>query len=1238
MICPWEFSYRPLGVQLSAVGSSVICRWEVSDLSLGGQGSVVGRSGIGRWEVLEKYPNTPMSHKEILQVIQRERLKEISGTSPLACLNAMLHTNSRGEEGIFYKVPGRMGVYTLKKDIADVVKQLSEEASEDNSDNMSDTRNTESNSSGSSKAGSKGRFKETSCFLVISLGPANLQSQPSSPQSRCSSPSVSSSKLISSSQKHSKKALKQALKQQQQRNQRRQCGIPNASSPRLLLKTVKNLTDAASSKTGWELKQSERCPASPQNSTSSSSSSVKAEACHTVGSRKMSQRSSRLNARQLKRTKCEIDVETPDSILVNTNLRALINKHTFSLLPPDCQQKLLKLLPEIDQQSCMDGLLRVTSSALNNEFFTSAAQSWKERLAEGEFTPELRLRMRQEIEKEKKVEHWKEQFFENFYGEQSGLSLEESKNLTETESTSMPAKDKPRPENTESSTEAQKPSYTIEVTHKELRSREVKTLLSINHPEPESFHAEPVTESHLAPDKSSSDPKTVSVVQEEITPSAEKVVDPLPLIVDDKVKESRSSSPSSPQEPSSKEKASNESESMKVEGVVSQASEVSTQSLKRTLSSAQEVTGKKPRVAEGSPNTTTKGSPPTTALVTAQQKVPPLKIPVSRILSGPGAPSPVSPRTPHPLTPPSIRPGCTGARTLADIKAKAKLAREQRAAAAAAAGATRSGSTSRPSSSGCSSSPSPAQSLSEEFSPASSRSQSVSPEKIRSVSPVPDRIGVPSHTSLPSGAIGESDPNLVPNSSTNQFFPQKENVSVLESQITPHAANLPSLKENCVFVSVGGMQMSPLNTTAYSQKAHESPLPGTSVIKASSSIPANNPLVAQLLQGKEVPLEKILPKPPAKINVQSPQDRANQVVRASGTEKDISVNSEDLNRSRLLNYSGRPESCINKLDNNTQEKVLHVLKQRSQQSQIYQTSQFEPCPLGYPESSNDQPKFQIGLIGRKRASKPAMTGHYLLNISTYGRGSESSKRPHLANLKRENVEVEEKDAIEPKEGHHTSLKGHTNPYGMKVEQQGPLIHRAADVLGYQQCPQIKFDSQSVSCLSSKKEDDTSTRTKEIFPRLHLDTSKQGISGPHTLVDCKPEITTLQSQRSQNGQENVTGTFYGGTISMSMPHSMNPSITDSGASPTITHSNENTSEGMMSFSVTVTAIPAGHLLDQGKGENSPEQAFMEASGIEDVQSKCYCRLKAMIMCKGCGAFCHDDCIGPSKLCVSCLVVR
>lgn len=158
----------------------------------------------------------------------------------------------------------------------------------------------------------------------------------------------------------------------------------------------------------------------------------------------------------------------------------------------------------------MDGLMKLSSSALNNEFFNSAAQGWKERLSEGEdlqrqvsrflrrcfrgvgeneqiftesitcakkhetraineikitsfaiskvwilvtfekicdmfrkvsaakkrqtflylanffpstlcvageFTPEMQLRLRQELEKEKKVELWKERFFESYYGQ-----------------------------------------------------------------------------------------------------------------------------------------------------------------------------------------------------------------------------------------------------------------------------------------------------------------------------------------------------------------------------------------------------------------------------------------------------------------------------------------------------------------------------------------------------------------------------------------------------------------------------------------------------------------------------------------------------------------------------------------------------------------------------------------------------------------------------------------------------
>ncbi|XP_072545711.1 putative Polycomb group protein ASXL2 isoform X2 [Salminus brasiliensis] len=1081
--------------------------------------------------------------------------------------------------------------------------------------------------------------------------PAKLQSQPSSPQSRCSSPSVSSSKLISPSQKHSKKALKQALKQQQQRNQRRQCGISTASNPRLLLKPVKDMADSASSKSGWELKQSERCPASPQNSTSSSSSSsVKADVCHTASARKMSQRSSRLSARQLRRARCEIDVETPDSILVNTNLRALINKHTFSMLPSDCQQKLLKLLPEIDQQSCMDGLLRVTSSALNNEFFTSAAQSWKERLGEGEFTPELRLRMRQEIEKEKKVEHWKEHFFESYYGEQSGLSIEESRELTEVEGTSAPAKDINLSGRSETSNDEQKPRHTVEVCHKELRSREVKTAVTVSHPQPESVRMESASASHLASDppltSRSPDTNTASLAQESIATAVKtEPVTSNAADINAQVSEKKSNAPKPSQEAvstCSKGKDALEIESIKAEGAASSASVVTMESLKRKVSSEKEIAEKKPRISPP------EGLPLTTASVTVQQRVPPLKIPVSRILSAPSAAGQVSPRTPHPLTPPSIRPGCTGARTLADIKAKAKLAREQRAAAAAAAaGSTSRGATSGPGSAGGTSTPSPARSLSEEFSPASSRSQSVSPVKISSVSPAPEST----QTSPSSGATGQTDSGYTQHLSTNQLF-LKENRPLTGSQTTQCASN-QFIKDHCTFLSVGGMQFPPSNALAHCQIAQDTPLSGTSISKSHSLIPANNPLVTRLLQGKDVPLEKILPKPLVKMEVPSittpAQDKGNLGITTKGSGRENPVDTEDISRARvqtssgLAMISGRPGISVDKLDKDTQEQIIHVLRHRSQQSQISvsvpQPSHLEPYLLGYSDSCNNQPRFHLGHFGRKRVAKPAMAGHYLLNISTYGRGSESSKRPHLANLKRENVEGEEKEGVELSRGLQAS-SGHSNPPGVKDEQQVYLITRADDAAGYQHCPQIKSESPSFGGSSSTGEVCASTRTKETSPRTHLDvrSGKQGISGPYQSSDCHPHMTSFQSQKSHEGQEPVLGTFYGGTISMSVPHSLNSSLANTSSSPTVTCSSESANRGMMSFSVTVTAIPAGRLLDQSKGETSPEQAFMEASGMEDVQSKCYCRLKAMIMCKGCGAFCHDDCIGPSKLCVSCLVVR
>ncbi|CAH2285080.1 Polycomb group ASXL3 isoform X2 [Pelobates cultripes] len=237
------------------------------------------------------------------------------------------------------------------------------------------------------------------------------------------------SKLVSSFQQHTKKALKQALRQQQKRRNGVSMMV-NKTVPRVVLTPLKVSDEQSDSPSGSESKNGEADSSDKETKQGQKSPPGKHTSQHL-------KRLKKSGLGHLKWTKAEdIDIETPGSILVNTNLRALINKHTFASLPQHFQQYLLLLLPEVDRQMGSDGALRLSNSALNNEFFAYAAQGWKQRLSEGEFTPEMQMRIRQEIEKEKKTEVWKERFFERFYGEKSGMSREESLQLTSVQNSS----------------------------------------------------------------------------------------------------------------------------------------------------------------------------------------------------------------------------------------------------------------------------------------------------------------------------------------------------------------------------------------------------------------------------------------------------------------------------------------------------------------------------------------------------------------------------------------------------------------------------------------------------------------------------------------------------------------------------------------------------------------------------------------------------------------------------------
>nr|XP_060627809.1 polycomb group protein ASXL1 [Anolis sagrei ordinatus] len=343
--------------------------------------------------VLENHSDGPMTPKQILQVIETEGLKEMSGTSPLACLNAMLHSNSRSCDGLFYKLPGRISLFTLKKDAVQWSRSLSAPEGEEADD---------AESSGSNEAAS-----------TVS-GDNDVSLDETSSNASCSTEPQSKTGPIL---RESHRAAAQASKQ------KKKAGV---MLPRVVLTPLKV--------NGAHMETSSAFPGKHVVGESSSGSSSSA-LCSTAGrSRTEIARDPpqlfrgfrKPSGGQMKRNRGDdIDFETPGSILVNTNLRALINCRTFNALPLHFQQQLLLLLPEVDRQPGTDGLMRLSGSALNNEFFALAAQSWRERLADGEFTHEMQVRIRQEMEKEKKTEQWKEKFFEDYYGQKLGLTRED---------------------------------------------------------------------------------------------------------------------------------------------------------------------------------------------------------------------------------------------------------------------------------------------------------------------------------------------------------------------------------------------------------------------------------------------------------------------------------------------------------------------------------------------------------------------------------------------------------------------------------------------------------------------------------------------------------------------------------------------------------------------------------------------------------------------------------------------
>jgi hypothetical protein len=67
----------------------------------------------------------------------------------------------------------------------------------------------------------------------------------------------------------------------------------------------------------------------------------------------------------------------------------------------------------------------------------------------------------------------------------------------------------------------------------------------------------------------------------------------------------------------------------------------------------------------------------------------------------------------------------------------------------------------------------------------------------------------------------------------------------------------------------------------------------------------------------------------------------------------------------------------------------------------------------------------------------------------------------------------------------------------------------------------------------------------------------------------------------------------------------------------------------------------HQLSNGNDSTRKQQLFdalaASLATSRTTNYKCTCECKPLIACKKCGAYCHDDCIGQTKLCGNCLVM-
>lgn len=150
----------------------------------------------------------------------------------------------------------------------------------------------------------------------------------------------------------------------------------------------------------------------------------------------------------------------------------------------------------------------------------------------------------------------------------------------------------------------------------------------------------------------------------------------------------------------------------------------------------------------------------------------------------------------------------------------------------------------------------------------------------------------------------------------------------------------------------------------------------------------------------------------------------------------------------------------------------------------------------------------------------------------------------------------------------------------------------------------------------------------LAPVAGIGANKFFIVSSNDELSTKPTSTVARADANQNRISGVVnGTVNSTTQSIKSPDNKVEAIYP----------------GLFTSQVLSLASQDKSTLDSGlsganfiNGKLALNGRLLSPSAGADKESNCACSLKALVLCSKCGAYCHDDCIGPSKLCVTCLI--